>query len=321
MSDQYSFNKSTIPKSPRNIRTIDSFAPTSNIYYQKPDYEPPHEIWMPIYLRCLHILAVTYDPDRKMSESELEDLRKYDPNTSDINQSKRKKIHNSMKCFIESLAELLPSNEMSNMLQEFILMTPTTRKNLFNCPTLKSFFTVNNEIINVINYNPSSFLDYCLTNSETFFMWTYLLHCYYYYMVGNTTDTQSYNTLRQLYAKETISKETWAHPMWFVIHYTSYHCKSIITESWKIAFIALMSTLQTVLPCGACRQHIKENLPANNINNYFINKQEIYRWTFELHNIVNEMLGKPKLSFEESKRIYDPFISPWISQNSKFVKY
>lgn len=296
MDDLSTFRKYNIHKSPRYIKSIESFAPTHNGYYQKPDYEPPTYLWFDKYLKALHILAQTYD-------------------------SKTEQNKKAMKCFIVSLAEIVPNQDIKNLLNDFIIMSSNIQKKLFDTKSLSvtGFFTVNNQLPMIIKASPESFFDYCLTNSDILFVWTYLLHCYYNLL--NNEEPQPFNSLKQRYAREIITKSMWGPSVWYIIHFSAYHCPSIVTEDWRTSFIAFMSCLQNVLPCSVCRQHIKENLPRNDINRCINDKYLIFEWTWKLHNIVNESLNKPILSLEEAKRQYDPFINSWIQQNANTTRY
>jgi hypothetical protein len=290
------YRTKNIPKSPRTLRSIENYAPTFNNYYQKPEYDPPTELWFEQYLNCLHVLAQTYD------------------NKTIQNQK-------AMKCFIVSLADIVPNQETKTIMNDFINMSDNVRNILFNSKSLSvtSFFKVNNQVPTIINASPDTFLDYCLANSEVLFMWTYLLHCYY--DILSKKEPEPFNSLKTRYLKEIITKATWGNLVWYVMHYTTYHAPNIIDDEWKDSFIAFMSCLQNVLPCSICRNHIKENLPKNNIKTYIRDKHLLFEWTWKLHNIVNSSLDKPILSLEEAKRLYDPFIQPWITQNSNMTKY
>jgi hypothetical protein len=50
-----------------------------------------------------------------------------------------------------------------------------------------------------------------------------------------------------------------------------------------------------VLPCFWCRLHFSQVLAE-----YPIPDTEVFKWSVDVHNLVNERLGKPVVSFEEA---------------------
>jgi len=285
-----------IPKAPETINSIERYAPSNyNNHYTKPDFQPHPKYWIDNYFKMLHILAVTFDGSIDCARA--------------------------MKCMIQNLAQILPNKNASSIFKDFILMTPSVINTMENSDSisLNSFFVVNSDILKLIKSNPKNFFDVCFTNSELLFVWTYLLLCYYDILQNKQTD--SFNSLKQKYAKDLIAKETWGNAVWFVIHHSSYYSPLVMTVEWQNAFKAFISTLQIVIPCSLCRNHLRQNLPKNDINKYINNKHDIFKWTHSLHNIVNESCQKPTISLEDAKCIYDPYLQPFFRQNTKFSNY
>ena len=56
-----------------------------------------------------------------------------------------------------------------------------------------------------------------------------------------------------------------------------------------------INSYQMVLPCFWCRLHFSQVLAENPIPD-----TDLFKWSVDVHNIVNEKLGKPIVSYEEA---------------------
>ena len=55
-----------------------------------------------------------------------------------------------------------------------------------------------------------------------------------------------------------------------------------------------------ILPCKKCQKHYQENLWKLPIDKFLESKAKLFQWTVDIHNQVNEDLGKIKYSYEEA---------------------
>lgn len=73
-----------------------------------------------------------------------------------------------------------------------------------------------------------------------------------------------------------------------------------------------------LIPCPVCREHYKKHLQKLPLSPHLDRRDDLFRWTVELHNEVNATLGKPRISEVESinfyKRIGTRERSPFITQ-------
>lgn len=60
---------------------------------------------------------------------------------------------------------------------------------------------------------------------------------------------------------------------------------------------ALAQTYLSNLPCPACRAHFKGVLQDNPAPQD-ASREKIFLWSVDIHNIVNERLGKPKIGYD-----------------------
>ena len=243
--------------------------------------EPSLDLWVHQFWKCIHIMSRTYSPD------DVEGMKE------------------AYECFFQSLTGILPSAFMRAFLKDFIAMTPTVRKILVDNKSLVSFFTVHPDTLEVLVQAPKMFFQYSLEDGDKLFIWSFLLHAYFHILMK--MPVESLNTLKHRFQPEKISKDVWANPLWYMIHSCAYYARG--DQKCQLFFKAFMSCLRYALPCPKCRKHLMENLEHFDIDKYCINTEGLFDYTVDLHNTVNKQLGKPIISLEDAKRIYDPWVS------------
>lgn len=240
--------------------------------------EPSPDLWVTQFWKCVHIMSRTYSP------AEVPGMRE------------------AYECFFQSLAGILPSAFMRAFLKDFIAMNPTVRKILLDNKSLSSFFTVHPETFEMITQYPKMFFEYSLEDGDKLFIWSFLLHAYFHILTK--LPVESLNVLKHRFQPEKISKNTWSNPLWSLMHHCAYYSKG--DQRCQLFFKAFMSCLRYALPCSICRKHLIENLETFDIDKYCLNVEGLFTYTVDLHNMVNKQLGKPIISLEEAKLIYDP---------------
>lgn len=240
--------------------------------------EPPLELWIHQFWKCVHIMARTYSPN-------------------DVPEMKE-----AYECLFQSLTVILPSAFMRAFLKDFLAMTPTVRKILMDNKSLSSFFTVHPEIFEMLSQNPKYFFEYSLEDADKLFIWSFLLHAYFHILMK--MPVESLNVLKHRFQPEKISKDVWANPLWYMIHTCAYYSSG--GQRCQLFFKAFMSCLRYALPCSKCRSHLMDNLKRFDIDKYCLNTEGLFEYTVDLHNMVNKQLGKTIISSEQAKQIYDP---------------
>ena len=73
-----------------------------------------------------------------------------------------------------------------------------------------------------------------------------------------------------------------------------------------------------LIPCPMCREHYKEHLKKLPLSPHLDRRDDLFRWTVQLHNEVNILLKKPIVSETESINFYTRLgareRSPFITQ-------
>jgi hypothetical protein len=79
-----------------------------------------------------------------------------------------------------------------------------------------------------------------------------------------------------------------------------------------------LESMVFIIPCPVCREHYQKHLNVMPITPHLDRRQDLFKWTVQLHNEVNKSIGKPEVSELEAlqfyKRIGARGTSPVISQ-------
>lgn len=90
-----------------------------------------------------------------------------------------------------------------------------------------------------------------------------------------------------------ISPTLWGREAWIFIHYVAL--SYIPSEENEKKYLVFFESLPNILPCPVCGNHFLENMKKNppKLNS----SKELFRWTVDMHNLVNEKNGKKKISY------------------------
>lgn len=98
----------------------------------------------------------------------------------------------------------------------------------------------------------------------------------------------------------------WGKHMWASIHFIALGYPDTPSESEKKNYASFFENLYKVLPCNTCSNHLKATLQNEHplsINN-LSNKDALFKWTVDLHNIVNTRLNKPTITLDKATLTY-----------------
>jgi len=101
-----------------------------------------------------------------------------------------------------------------------------------------------------------------------------------------------------------IPPEVWGPFFWHTIHIVALGYPQTPEYSDKKAAKEFYESLQNLIPCPICRQHYVSHLTKLPIGPSLDNRKDLFRWTVDLHNDVNEMLGKRKYTETEVIQYY-----------------
>jgi len=98
--------------------------------------------------------------------------------------------------------------------------------------------------------------------------------------------------------------EVWGPFFWHTIHVAALGYSQEPNYSEKKAMKEFFESLQILIPCPICRDHYKSHMAKMPIGPSLDNRKDLFRWTVDLHNEVNEMLGKRKYTETEIIQYY-----------------
>jgi hypothetical protein len=81
-----------------------------------------------------------------------------------------------------------------------------------------------------------------------------------------------------------------------------------------------------VIPCGSCGDHLRENYQKIKPIEYAVKSgDELFKWSVDLHNVVNDMLSKPRMTYEDALKFwrnvpYANFVKQKNDKNEEVIK-
>ena len=101
----------------------------------------------------------------------------------------------------------------------------------------------------------------------------------------------------------------WGPPMWHYLHTMSFNYPVNPTASDKRNYRSFILGLQHVLPCKYCRTNLKTNFKNHPLRAcHLANRESFSKYIYELHEMVNELLGKKSgLSYCDVRERYEHF--------------
>lgn len=104
----------------------------------------------------------------------------------------------------------------------------------------------------------------------------------------------------------------WGPPLWHTLHTISFNYPTHPDRETRKRYYKFLRSLQHVLPCRFCRDNYSGNLQSLGFNkSHLRNRDTFSRFVYDLHEHVNEMLGKPPsgLSYAKVQERYENFRS------------
>lgn len=99
----------------------------------------------------------------------------------------------------------------------------------------------------------------------------------------------------------------WGPGAWRFLHAISFTYPLDADEQDQAAVGQLLESLARLLPCAKCRPHwerlIHDELPYHS---YLYGRHIFSQYMVEVHNRVNDRLGKPRYAYEDACRLYTP---------------
>ena len=118
----------------------------------------------------------------------------------------------------------------------------------------------------------------------------------------------------------------WGPFFWHTIHIVALGYPANPNYTEKKCAKEFYESLAFLLPCAVCREHYKTHLEKYPLTPSLDSKKDLLKWTIDVHNAVNKMLGKPEWTELEVVTYYERLgrrnRSPvWTKEDMKEVDY
>jgi hypothetical protein len=95
-----------------------------------------------------------------------------------------------------------------------------------------------------------------------------------------------------------LSPNKWGKQAWHFIHMVALAYPIEPTEEEKEQYMQFFKSLGNILPCAICARHYTDKINQNPPN--LTNREELFKWTVDIHNSVNKDNYKPELSYSQA---------------------
>lgn len=86
-----------------------------------------------------------------------------------------------------------------------------------------------------------------------------------------------------------IRPEKWGPLLWGALHVSALSCTD------RRNFVNFVEAYKGIIPCMACKKHFEDVL----INNP-VSMTNLFEWSVDVHNMVNERIGKSLMTYEQA---------------------
>jgi len=103
----------------------------------------------------------------------------------------------------------------------------------------------------------------------------------------------------------------WGPPLWHALHTITFNYPVKPTKEQKKQYLDFFNNLQSVLPCRYCRDNYQKNLLEHPITaNVLKNRENLSRWLYDMHEMINKNLNKKSnLTYDEVRDRFEHFRS------------
>jgi hypothetical protein len=118
-------------------------------------------------------------------------------------------------------------------------------------------------------------------------------------------------TRKEYMSSDGMMTSIWGPAMWHALHTISFDYPVHPTSEEKKHYKEFIESLKYVLPCKYCRINLANNLKIYSIREcHMKNRDTFSRYVYNLHEIINKMLGKKSgLSYCDVRETYEHFRS------------
>jgi hypothetical protein len=95
-----------------------------------------------------------------------------------------------------------------------------------------------------------------------------------------------------------LSPEVWGREAWHFIHLVALTYPPQPNEEQKKEYLLFFESLGNTLPCQVCAAHYRDKI--KNTPPRLENHNELFNWTVDIHNSVNQDNGKKQYTYKQA---------------------
>jgi hypothetical protein len=115
-----------------------------------------------------------------------------------------------------------------------------------------------------------------------------------------------------------LDPKIWGSHYWFFLHTIALSYPNHPNAVTKKKYYDLIQNFSLFMPVEAISSDFSKMLDEYPITPYLDNRESFARWTWFIHNKINEKLEKPKITLDEFYRTYYDHYKP---KEVKFIEY
>jgi hypothetical protein len=100
--------------------------------------------------------------------------------------------------------------------------------------------------------------------------------------------------------------EVWGPAFWFSLHNGALRYPKQASPIWKERMKHFIMGIPVMVPCEKCADHATAHLEDNwsNMDDIVSCRDNLFKFFWEFHNLVNQRLGKPQMSLDDAYKLY-----------------
>ncbi len=93
----------------------------------------------------------------------------------------------------------------------------------------------------------------------------------------------------------------WGPHLWYVMHTAAANYPDAPSTCEQNGMQHWLQSLKWIIPCKSCAQHYAQYIEPPKLKEACASRQQLFSFLVDLHNAVNERLGKPIMSIEDAR--------------------
>ena len=107
-------------------------------------------------------------------------------------------------------------------------------------------------------------------------------------------------------SNEMTEPSVWGPPFWTTLHYIAMGYPSTPTVAVQASYRSFFESLDAVIPCNVCSSNYRAHLRDHPVAGYLDSPDRLFRWTVDIHNVVNREHGKRVWTVREAREVLLP---------------